>query len=156
MVFWLWWQYKVSFLRNYFVECKVHFFFSYFNTSEIRMCLFLPLAAFLFHGAKQSSSKVATQNPSLTLLSSSHHSGSLSCSSLLHTQSWDSLDWKLRSLALDKPTARKSGFIWASFSVLIFISYVHKSQRHFFLIENSWGFPGGISGKEHSCQCRRH
>ena len=35
MVFWLWWQYQVSFLRNYFVESKVHFFFI-FSVSSVQ------------------------------------------------------------------------------------------------------------------------
>ena len=35
MVFWLWWQYKVSFLRNYFVESKVHFIFI-FSVSSVQ------------------------------------------------------------------------------------------------------------------------
>ena len=105
---------------------------SYFNTSEIRMylknfCLLLPLAAFLFHRAEQSSSKAELLTTLPNPFSSSAHPGSLSCSSLLHTQSWGSLDWKLKSLELDEPTARKSGFSWASYPVLIFISYVHKS-----------------------------
>lgn len=85
MAFRFWWQYKISFLRNYSAESKLCSPPPYFDTFEIRMCctiswLLLPLATLLSHRTEWSNYKVYTQQPFPKPFSFPVHPVSLSCS----------------------------------------------------------------------------
>ena len=68
MVFWLWWQYKVSFLRNYFVESKVHFFFSYFQSVQFSCSVVSYSLWPLWIAARQASLSITNSRSSLKLM----------------------------------------------------------------------------------------